>query len=338
LRRLRARCLLAAAAAAVLACAPGACADDEPEVTATLSQSRVRVGDRVDLDIHITAADPSRVSVGDLDLGAKAGDEDPDSTWSLVAGRSASHDEPAADGRTHRRVRFTIAPFRTGTIAVPQVEVSVQPTSGTAETTSAINAGEIEVTSVLPADADPKTLEPRDIKGVVAVPAPRWLWPAVVAAAGALALALAWFLWSRLRRRVAAIIRPPQRLDEWALSELSAIEAEHLPEHKKVKEHYTRVTDVVRRYLGGVFGFDAIDLTTHEAMQALEDIPQSAGVRASVQGLLEEADLVKFAKHQPEMPACRRALEGARGIVAAARPMLAPPQDAQGPAAGGGAR
>jgi hypothetical protein len=295
------------------------------------------VGDRVDLDIHITAADPSRVRVGDPDLGATAGDGDPDSTWSLVAGRSAPQDEPAAAGRTHRRVRFTLAPFRTGRIALPQVEVSVQPTSGPAETMT-IAAGEIEVASVLPADADTKTLQPRDIKGVVAVPAPRWLWPAVAAAAAATVLALAWFLWSRLRRRVAAIIRPAQRLDEWALSELSAIEAEHLPEHKKVKEHYTRVTDVVRRYLGGVFGFDAIDLTTHEAMQALEDIPQSAGVRASVQGLLEEADLVKFAKHQPEMPACRRALEGARGIVAAARPMLAPPQDAQGPAAGGGAR
>ena len=85
-----------------------------------------------------------------------------------------------------------------------------------------------------------------------------------------------------------------------------------------------------------------MDLTTHEALQLLEEVPGSAAVRSPARGLLEEADLVKFAKYQPEMPACRRVLDGARSLVEAARPALAAAQEtdkgAVPGAAAGGAR
>ena len=220
----------AAAIGGALACAATICmAADEPEVTATLSQQAVRVGDRVELTVQVTAPDLSQISVEDPAADTKAGKdgkEDTESTWSLLS-KFAGPDEAAGAGTMRSTIRYTLAPFRTGNIPAPEVAVSYQPTSGPL-VRRVLAAGEVEVRSVLPPDAAKEDLQPKDIKGALAIPAPRWLSPLIAVAVGLVALALVWFLWSRLRRRVQRIISPPQRIDEWALSELSAIEAANL--------------------------------------------------------------------------------------------------------------
>jgi hypothetical protein len=150
--------------------------------------------------------------------------------------------------------------------------------------------------------------------------APRRYWPWVLAAVLAAVLAGAsWWWWRRRRRRRAAQAPAPPRLpaDYVALAELTRIERMNLLARGEFKEYYTRVTDVLRRYLEARFGIAAMDRTTAELLEELE----SRGRRVEkLEDLLNEADLVKFAKYVPGEASGTAAMSSAREIVVRTTP------------------
>ena len=66
------------------------------------------------------------------------------------------------------------------------------------------------------------------------------------------------------------------------------------------KEFYTKLTDVVRRYLNERFAFNATEMTTGEIMNNLLKIKEKDEVK-DIEELLMMADLVKFAKFEPSI-------------------------------------
>ena len=160
---------------------------------------------------------------------------------------------------------------------------------------------------------------------------PRWIY--VVPALVALAVVgfLARGIWSRLRNRLKQIVSPPKKLDEWALDQIDALEREKLIEAKKINELYTRLSDTVRVYLGRLFEFKALDLTSFELLSHLErETEMSEAARERTREVLDEADLVKFAKYLPEAPFCRHALERGRDIVKLTKHHLQQPEEDEG--------
>ncbi len=89
---------------------------------------------------------------------------------------------------------------------------------------------------------------------------------------------------------------PPHRL---ALDELEKLKNEKLWQHDKLKDYYTRLTDILRVYIEGRFKITAMEMTSWEIIHAF------AGARIEKENLimlreiLEEADMVKFAKYKP---------------------------------------
>jgi hypothetical protein len=86
-----------------------------------------------------------------------------------------------------------------------------------------------------------------------------------------------------------------------ALQELDQLKNDQLWQHEKVKEYYTRLTDIIRIYIEDRFGFPAMEQTTQEILSAfrgrrnvLDDITLK-----DLKEILELADLVKFAKLTP---------------------------------------
>jgi hypothetical protein len=149
---------------------------------------------------------------------------------------------------------------------------------------------------------------------------PQWKAPPSYRAwyvAGAALLLAALALWAWRRRKPRAVVEPaaPELpADFVALRELARIESMNLPEAGEFKMHYTLVVDAIRRYLERRFDIEAMDRTTPEILTDL------AIRRVHVDGLdvlLAEADLVKFAKYQPDISSGRRAMESARAIVIA---------------------
>lgn len=67
----------------------------------------------------------------------------------------------------------------------------------------------------------------------------------------------------------------------------------------KTKDYYTDLTDIAREYLEGQFEIDAIEMTTDEIMEAVNQLNLSNLTKSKLQDTLTTADLVKFAKANP---------------------------------------
>ena len=67
----------------------------------------------------------------------------------------------------------------------------------------------------------------------------------------------------------------------------------------KTKDYYTDLTDIAREYLEGQFEIDAIEMTTDEIMEAVNQLSLSNLTKSKLQDTLTTADLVKFAKANP---------------------------------------
>jgi len=105
-----------------------------------------------------------------------------------------------------------------------------------------------------------------------------------------------------------------------ALTELERIEGMGLPARGEFKQFYTLVTDAVRRYLEARFGVEALDRTTHEL---LGDLARRGLEVDGLAALLDEADLVKFAKYRPDEACAEGAMSLARDVVIGSRRRVA---------------
>ncbi|MBN1399388.1 MAG: hypothetical protein JXA74_01045, partial [Anaerolineae bacterium] len=107
------------------------------------------------------------------------------------------------------------------------------------------------------------------------------------------------------------------------------------------KRHYTLVTDCLRVYIEGRYQVPAMDRTSYELLRDLERMAPPQETVAILRALLNEADLVKFARAQPSVAAAHEALARARTYVDLSRPAAYATAAAQAPVTGsvaGGSR
>ncbi len=141
---------------------------------------------------------------------------------------------------------------------------------------------------------------------------------------------VAWlFSWWRRRPKVLPPPPPPRPPWEVALEELDAVRRAGLIEKNELDDHFARVSDAVRKYLGGLYGFDGLESTTREILHTLHRVVPRVVVLEEIERFLRQADLVKFARLTPTEPECREALDLGEQIVR----RTIPPTPVAGPVA-----
>jgi len=152
---------------------------------------------------------------------------------------------------------------------------------------------------------------------------------------GALALlgALLQRWWSRRPKVKPAAPRIPPWVT--ALEELERIRRSSLLEEGKRGEHFDRVSDAVRRYLGGRYGFEAVgegynglETTTGEMLDVLRRVRPPIAELPRIKDFLDDCDLVKFARFTPTEEHCLEALASGEAIVRKTIPVMMPPAEA----------
>jgi hypothetical protein len=98
------------------------------------------------------------------------------------------------------------------------------------------------------------------------------------------------------------------------------------------------VSHTVRRYLGDRYGFDGLESTTREMLEALRKVAPIIPVLEEIEAFLQHADLVKFAKVTPTEAECEHALERGELVVRRTTPALAPADQGPGGAAANASR
>lgn len=285
-------------------------ADAYPQVETRVSPTSGTVGDRFHLVITATAPAAGKIEVLPL--------FDVQTSWTKL-------DESVQTGQDASQQKltygYTIVPFETGTFPVPQVALTYFPTPDTSSTVHS-QAVPVQINSVLSGDGSASAL--RDVKPPSPMPVPAVVTWGLGGLILLLLAALGWWIWRRYSQRLRRFLGQHLSPTELALKNINELEAERLIEQKKTKELYTRLTDTVRSYLHEAFGVSAMDLTSNELLNVMDekaeeqlprDVEDYRRAMARLVELLNEGDMVKFARYMPEPSQCRRALQAGRDIV-----------------------
>ena len=104
-------------------------------------------------------------------------------------------------------------------------------------------------------------------------------------------------------KQAGIVVEKPKHVDPCdvvALTELSRIKEEKLWQKNLFKQYYSEITDTLRRYISERYSVNAMESTTDEIMDELKDaLKEDVQDRDKLRDVLEVADFVKFAKHEP---------------------------------------
>jgi hypothetical protein len=146
--------------------------------------------------------------------------------------------------------------------------------------------------------------------------------PWLIGLAILIALAIGIWQYRKRKRRAAPLEAPPVELPPphlVALEKFRALEEERLWQRGQIKEYHTQLTYILREYLENQFHILALESSTQEIAEQLENkIPED--LRQDLHLLLNTSDLVKFAKAEPAEEVHPRLLSQARHFIQANHP------------------
>jgi len=277
------------------------------------------VGDPISLRLRVIVPDSFTVSLpalpelwGDFEIRAQA----------------AQASTTDSQGKVNHILDVTAVLWSPGEYETPPTTVTYQDAGGDTHeiTPRPLTVSIASVLAEVTPDAEGQ-IEKQDLKPQAILPRPP-VWPWILAGLATLPLlylAGRW-LWQRLPRRKRALHEPEaepvdERFpEEIAYEKLDTIEALDLPARGEFKQHYILVTECVRAYVEGVYAIPALDSTTYELLGALRRKKLPGDTFAVARDLLNEADLVKFAKFAPSVEAARLSLIQARHFVDITKP------------------
>jgi hypothetical protein len=157
-----------------------------------------------------------------------------------------------------------------------------------------------------------------------------WTFLKQAVGVGAVALvvgAVLAYLVGRWLKRPRPVPPPPPPRPPWevALEALHDLRHAGLTREGRFAEHFDRVSDIVRRYLGDRYGFDGLECTTREMLGELRATTPRIPVLDESERFLRHADLVKFARLTPTEAECAAAVADAELIIERTVPTPPPP-------------
>ena len=194
--------------------------------------------------------------------------------------------------------KYALIQFDSGTYWIPKQKILINEVGAISDSIS------IRVNTVL---VDTLKQPLFDIKPLVAVKRgyKKLTQQILITVFGLILLILAVFLVLRVQKKLIEKRKELPPFDR-ALLELKALEEERPRLQEEYKSYYSKLTDVVRRYLEEEANITALESTSKELLKKLELLKDSGKLDLdgetlrSLKRVLEHADLVKFARSAPE--------------------------------------
>ena len=264
-------------------------AQDDGTLRSRLSRDSILIGDQIEwtIDLQLAPGEGARVS--------KPGETPVPGVEAL--GEMSLDTLSQKKGVLNLRGRIILTSFDSGSYVLPPLYVLLARTDGTIDTLE--YAGPTLAVNTIPIDT--ATFQPYDIKGQIRYPLTfkeviPWVGLALLVAS------LIWLLvrWIRLRRQNRDFFGKPVVKDPphiVALRSLEKTRSQKLWQTGKQKQFYTQVTDALRQYIAARYEVPALEQTSAEMFQDLEDKAIDPALTDSLKDLFTTADFVKFAKH-----------------------------------------
>ncbi len=225
--------------------------------------------------------------------------------------------------------QMLIQPFDSGDVVIPGLEFIVGQDT--------FRSNPVALKVYTPDEQVDTMTTVHDMMDTVAAPRHFWDWVpgwiadwwwlyllCIVVIAGA---ATAWYVYHRGGLKV--LVKPapkPMPPYEKAISQLEVLRNRKLCEKGQEKEFYTELTEILRQYLEGRFGINAMEMTTTQIKAAVKANSTTRDMSAQMNQILEMADFVKFAKMRPMPEDNVRTFNHAIGFVENTKPVPEPEQ------------
>lgn len=118
--------------------------------------------------------------------------------------------------------------------------------------------------------------------------------------------------------------KAPEPPYEIARRQLNELKEQKLWESGQEKTYYTRLTDILRTYLHGRFGINAMELTSSQILSAIKALKLDVKESGRIKELLSTADFVKFAKLSPDLSNNIKSFNLAEEFIEATKPVPQP--------------
>ncbi len=138
-----------------------------------------------------------------------------------------------------------------------------------------------------------------------------WEWIVVI-----LLLILGIFLYFKFRKKKEKKV--PEitlSLKEATLKEMETLFEKRMWEHEGLKEHYFQLSLILRTYLGKRYTVSLIDKTSYQIELLLGQLNIHQELQREINWILNQADLVKFAKSSPDISEVMQSIQRAKEIV-----------------------
>jgi len=203
---------------------------------------------------------------------------------------------------TETRTTFVVSYYDSGNVVIPPMQFLYASAGDTASRVIETNPVNLFVSTV----AVDTSKDFRDIKppfSIAMTLAEILLYVAIVLAILAAAY-LGYRYWKKKNARrplPPAYVPPPKPAHVIALEKLGRLKEKKLWQQGLLKEYYSETTDIVREYIEKRFKVRALEQTTDEILEAISvyNLPDEA--TPSLESMLRNADMVKFAKFQPSV-------------------------------------
>ncbi len=287
---------------------------DAPTVAVRVNKTQAHVGDAIAFTITSIGARTMPVVLPvNLELGP----------FSELA--RALEEKDLGDGKMRREFSLSVATYEPGTVEIPSVELTYFGQDGNVKSLRT-QPVPITITSLIANEPEPKLKDNAD-----SLPVRQRDYLFVYIAGGFLAAGLGAMIALLVRRRLRARpkvvpVVPRRPAHEVAMEKLDRL-GTVLATGGDLRPFYFELSEAIREYLGARFGFDSLEMTTEELVEAMRHAPIQATngvVEGEIAGWLSACDLVKFAKVAPSPEQARGALETAILMVASTRPRTEP--------------
>ena len=209
---------------------------------------------------------------------------------------------PSGSGRIKITEKYLVTSFDSGLYVVPPAFVEMENENGLKRFYSDYVRLAVKRINIAPADT---SLKIYDIVGPYKAPITLgellpWILLALLLGAGI------WLAVRIIRKRMKShedreVVFDPDPPHVIAFRQLERLRDEKLWQTGEVKKYYTILTEILREYLDKRFGVSSLEMTTSETLEALVKTGfKKDSSYNNLKKVLTGADLVKFAKHNPD--------------------------------------
>ena len=316
----RSNTLLAVALCAAFLSLSFAAPVPEVKIDIQATPQNATVGDPISIRLDIQLPQGYQVTLPKL--GDQAGDF---AILDFPPGKVVPSVQGGDQSISRYEAQILVALFRPGEFEFPPIEITLQAADGSKR---AIATPPVKITIQSVLTEQDQNLKQLKKQAEIQEPV-RWAMWLLIACLILTLAAIGVWLWRRLRRPQLQHAPEPD-VDPIALAEsdLRDLLRRGLLQNGHTKQFYVSLSEIVRRILEAGFQIQTLEKTTSEILEELKlagDVTDPCPALNTIESVLTECDLVKFAKYIPSQPESDTTIESAFEILALAKKMKQPP-------------